>query len=186
MFGWKIINDEYLNYLRDNFEPKIPRTDYGENKMKPFFGELFETSGFVYVTQVTSPKPRHKELKQSIDFYKIIYNNRIISAVNLNYMFPVPKTEIFDLKYGNIDNYIIFLNENQRSRYIKLLQLEMNIIKGLPLKENSELLYYRKYELPNDNVSKRCFDFKNLEIGAAYWSEHKNEILSPKTADLRK
>lgn len=26
---WKIINKDYLDYLRENYESRIPRTDYG-------------------------------------------------------------------------------------------------------------------------------------------------------------
>lgn len=65
---WKIINEDYADFLRQNYEERIPKTDYGEDKLKPFFGELFRIGDLVYVTQVTSPKPRHFNLKQSIDF----------------------------------------------------------------------------------------------------------------------
>ncbi len=41
MQNWVVVDEKYLNYLRD-IEPKIPYSDYGENKFKPFLGELFE------------------------------------------------------------------------------------------------------------------------------------------------
>lgn len=71
MVTWKIINEDYTDYLRNKYESRIPHTDYGADKFKPFFGELFRINDLVYVTQVTSPKPRHYKLKESIDFYKI-------------------------------------------------------------------------------------------------------------------
>ena len=48
---WKIVNEDYLNYLRHN-ETRIPHSNYGEDKYKPFFGILFETNDF-YNTNFT-------------------------------------------------------------------------------------------------------------------------------------
>lgn len=39
---WLVIDEKYLNYLRDK-ESRIPKSDYGNDKYKPFFGVLFET-----------------------------------------------------------------------------------------------------------------------------------------------
>ena len=38
---WINVDENYLDYLR-NVEPRIPRTDYGSDRYKPFFGVLFE------------------------------------------------------------------------------------------------------------------------------------------------
>lgn len=67
--SWKIIKNEYLDYLRQ-YEQRIPLTDYGTRKMKPFFGALFEIDNLIYVTQVSSPKPRHMHMKNSLDFQR--------------------------------------------------------------------------------------------------------------------
>lgn len=169
MVTWKIINENYTDYLRDNFEQRIPRTDYGADKLKPFFGELFRIDNLVFVTQVTSPKPRHLKLKESIDFRKIYQGGRLISCVNLNYMFPVPDTELSILNYKDIDKYVSFQSEKEKSKYIQLLRYELSFINSLNLEKDAQDLYNRKQFLPNDNVSLRCFDFKALEIAAKKW-----------------
>ena len=46
---WINVNEEYLDYLR-KIEKRVPRTDYGENKYKPFFGNLFEKDDLCYIT----------------------------------------------------------------------------------------------------------------------------------------
>ena len=61
---WYIPDDEFLNYLR-NKESRVPRTDYGKEKYKPFFGALFEIGELVYITQVSHPKERHYKMKSS-------------------------------------------------------------------------------------------------------------------------
>lgn len=177
MFTWKIINEKYIDYLRDNYDSRIPQTNYGYDKLKPFFGALFTIDDLVYVTQVTSPKPRHNSLKQSLDFYKIYNGNKLISCVNLNYMFPVPQDELTDLKYKNIDDYVAFSDSVSRSKYIQLLKFELMKINKLSLDKKALTLYDHKYSKPNDLISKRCFDFKQLEQGAQKWITLKSDFL---------
>ncbi len=170
MITWKIINEDYTDYLRNNYDKRIPKTDYGCDKLKPFFGELFRIDNLVYVTQVTSPKQRHYKLKKSVDFYKIYgTNHNLISCINLNYMFPVPDTEITDMKYKDIDRYVTFKSMTDKSKYIQLLKYELTVINTLFIEQAAQDLYERKYILPQDSVSLRCFDFKALEIGAKKW-----------------
>ena len=174
MVTWKIINEAYTDYLRNNFEARIPNTDYGIDKYKPFFGELFRIGNLVYVTQITSAKQRHYKLKESVDFYKIYSGNKLISCVNLNYMFPVPDTELFDMKYSELDKYVSFSSLEDKSKYIQLLKFELSEINKLSLEESAIDLYNRKYQKPLDKVSLRCFDFKALEIAAKNWINNKS------------
>ena len=67
---WINVNEEYLDYLR-KIEKRVPRTDYGENKYKPFFGNLFEKDDLCYITQISHAQERHRKLRQQKDFYKI-------------------------------------------------------------------------------------------------------------------
>lgn len=168
---WKIINNDYLDYLRENYESRIPRTEYGNDKLKPFFGELMRVGDLAYVTQVSSAKPRHNKIKANIDFQKIIHNDKLIAVINLNYMFPVPASEMIDLEYGKIDEYVDFKNDIVKGKYIDLLKREMKHIRELPLENNAHLLYALKYDKPEHAISKRCFDFKALETGAYNWND---------------
>ena len=103
---WCTIDKDYISFLK-KYDSRIPNIDYGNNGYKPFFSPLFEKDGLVYVTQISSKKPRHLKMKESIDFVKIFNktNKNLISVINLNYMFPVPKSEIIEVKYKNIDNF---------------------------------------------------------------------------------
>lgn len=71
MLKWKIVDEEYLNYLRNYYESRIPYSNYGRDKYKPFFGELFRVGDMSYITQISSPKQRHYSMKNSMDFIKI-------------------------------------------------------------------------------------------------------------------
>lgn len=162
---WKVLNDTYLDYLRNKHESRIPYSYYGEDKFKPFFGSLFEIDDMVYVSQISHPQDKHLKMKQNIDFYKIYHpdDGRLISVVNLNYMFPIHKSLLIDLEYKEIDKHRAFVSDEAKSKYIDLLNIELKIINELPIIENATKLYNNKYTYPDNKVSKRCFDFKQLE-----------------------
>ncbi len=61
MQNWVIIDEKYLDFLRAA-EPRIPFSDYGTDKYKPFFGVLFEIGDLVYVTQISHAQPRHMNI----------------------------------------------------------------------------------------------------------------------------
>ncbi|MDR1701246.1 MAG: type III toxin-antitoxin system ToxN/AbiQ family toxin [Sporomusaceae bacterium] len=162
---WKYVDEEYLNWIRIKYEARIPNTDYGEGKYKPFFGSLFRIGELIYVTQVSSPKPRHNKLKNSIDFFKIHrpVSDILIAVVNLNFMFPVHESLVKDIEYRDIDKYCSFKNTDEKNKYIDLMRVEMQEINKLDIVTASKRLYQLKYDKPNHNASLRCFDFKNLE-----------------------
>ena len=162
---WINLNEEYLNYLRKT-EKRIPQTDYGTDKYKPFFGVLFEIGDLYYVTQVSHAQQRHQKLKQQTDFYKIFdpkNPKRLIAVVNLNYMFPIPKSQTTPFEKKNIHTYRTFKNETEKSKYIDLLDTELSVINSMDIGTKAKELYDLKYDKPEHVVSKRCIDFKNME-----------------------
>lgn len=162
---WINVDEKYLDYLRGH-EKRIPMTDYGSDKYKPFFGVLFEVDDLYYVTQVSHPQARHYKLSQQKDFFKIFDPRdykRLIAVVNLNYMFPIPKKYTSDFDKKNIHLYRTFVSEQAKNKYIHLLNTELKSINKMDLGTKARALYSLKYELPNDSVSKRCIDFKEME-----------------------
>lgn len=165
---WINVDEKYLDYLR-SIEKRIPKTDYGSDRYKPFFGVLFEKDDLYYITQVSHPQDRHKNLKQQRDFYKIfdpVNTNRLIAVVNLNYMFPIPKDHTYEFKKKEIHLYRTFKTEEEKGKYIDLLNTEMKVINKMNLGKKALELYNLKYDKPFDKVSKRCLDFKMLETCA--------------------
>lgn len=170
MQNWLIVDEKYLDDLRENVEPRIPLSDYGPDKYKPFFGVLFERDELLYVTQISHPQPRHKTLKNSLDFKKIFVPDkdpskpdRLMAVVNLNYMFPIHKSLVHDLEYKNIEKYRTFSSIQEKSKYIDLLRTELNIINTLKLEDAAQKIYSLKRTSPKNMVAKRCFDFLKLE-----------------------
>ena len=161
--NWYTLDAQFLSYLR-GFECRIPEIDYGQNALKPFFGALFEINDLVYLTQVSHPKKRHISMKVNKDFYKLYdKNNCLIGVVNLNYMFPIPKKYLIEVTYNNISNFKNFKDDTEKNKYITLLKKEMKEIKSKNIKDRASDLYKHKYTFPDCPISKRCFEFKELE-----------------------
>ncbi len=171
---WCTIDSEYINYLK-KVDGRVPNTEYGEYKFKPFFSPLFEKDGLVYVTQISSKKERHLKMKEQVDFIKIYdeKNNNLLGVVNLNFMFPVPKDKIINVNYKDIDKYRKFRSEKEKENYIHLLKEEMKQIK----KRQINLLSEKLYEIVKINpfVSKRCLNFSLLEEKAVEFIQLKEQ-----------
>lgn len=165
MQNWVVVDEKYLDYLRSK-ESRIPQSNYGVNKYKPFFGVLFEVGELVYITQISHAKPRHESMKSAPDFTKIFLDNKLVAVVNLNYMFPIHKSLITPLKYKNIGLHRTFESEKAKSQYIDLLAKELAEINRTNIEVQAMRLYKRKLNFPEDFVSRRCFNFLELESAA--------------------
>ncbi|EGT3604705.1 MAG: Toxin ToxN, type III toxin-antitoxin system [Bacteriophage sp.] len=159
---WCTIEKEFLDKLR-NYESRIPNTDYGQEKFKPFFGVLFEVGDLCYVSQVSHKKSRHYNMTDNKDFIKLYNGNRLLAVVNLNYMFPVHKSKLINVEYKNISDFRTFENDIEKGKYISLLKKEIREIKNKNVSQKAQDLYKFKYDYPNHFVSLRCLDFKDLE-----------------------
>lgn len=173
---WLTVEEEYMNYIRE-YENRIPKTDYGNDKFKPFFGSLFEVDGLIYITQVSHPQTRHFTMKENKDFFKLYDQNKLIAVVNLNYMFPVHKNDLIDVNYRNIGEFRSFKNEKDKNGYIAILKKEMKQIKTREIHLRALELYNNKYKYPSDKVSLRCIDFREIENKCMEY-RHKKESKS--------
>lgn len=162
MLDWITIDEKYLDYLRKNVDSRIPRVEYGPNHYKPFFGVLFETGDFAYVSQVSHPQPRHASISGP-DFVKVYDGAKMLCVVNLNYMFPIPKKKVNYLDYRNIQAYRSFVSEKEKNDYIALLKREMSIMQTMGIEEKAKKVYKLRALYPESFVAKRCLDFTRLE-----------------------
>ena len=119
------------------------------------------------------------------DFIKIYISDRdpsrpdrLAAVVNLNFMFPVPKTEIENLQYRDIERHRSFRSPQEKSQYIDFLSRELAQINTLGIEAKARRLYRLKIQFPENFVSCRCLNFENLEaLALAYPGE-----LSPESS----
>lgn len=166
MQKWVTISEKYLDYLRE-FDSRVPFSNYGKNKYKPFFGTLFEKDGLIYVASISHVQQRHISMKNALDFIKIYIPDgkfdRLVAVVNLRYMFPVPKDIIEELYYRDIAKHRSFSSDEEKSKYIDLLKKELASINTMNFEKKAKRLYLLKNDYPDSKISKQCIEFKLLE-----------------------
>ena len=150
------VDYKYCNYLR-KFDSRVTY-NAGSKELRPFVGVLFTINKCEYFAPLSSPKDKHKRLRNTLDLIKIKRGE--YGVINFNNMIPVVKDnyEEFDLNKVTSDkkemkriilmnNQLRWLTSNKKDIYTK-----------------SKLLYnlYKNDKLPK-NVKDRCCNFPLLE-----------------------
>lgn len=139
----------------------------GNKHLRPFVGILFTINKCEYFAPLSSPKEKHKKLKNTIDLIKI--KNGEYGVVNFNNMIPVTKQNYIEFNLKQIPN-----TKKEKSR-LNLLRNQLRWLtshkKDIYIK--SKLLYelYRKNKLPI-NVKERCCNYVLLETKCKEFNEN--------------
>lgn len=150
------VDSKYCDYLRQ-YDNKVSY-NAGTKDLRPFIGVLFMIDKCEYFAPLSSPKPKHSKLKNTLDLIKIENGN--YGVVNFNNMIPVMDK-----------NYVIFdLNKKTENRAENFrLELLRNQLRWLTANKKDvntklKLLYnlYKSNKLPK-NVKDRCCNFPLLE-----------------------
>ena len=141
-----------------------------KKELRPFIGILFKIENCEYFAPLSSPKPKYKTMKATIDFLKI--KDGELGAVNFNNMLPVTTKNITKINFERI------LNSSDRA-YYKLLQEQIYW-----LNRNRNQLYKKSFQLyqkqianrlPN-SIMQRCCNFKLLEEKCTEYNQNKMNI----------
>ncbi len=159
-----IVNSKYCDYLR-KFDKKVIY-NFGVKENRPFIGVLFTVNDLDYFAPLTSPKPKHLKMKNTIDFYKI--DGGKLGAINFNNMMPLVKNAYEVIKlYGenqNIDNIA----------YLKLLRDQYYWLNAhlIQIQHKSENLYrmYASGRL-DSRITERCCNYRLLEEKCKEWKK---------------
>lgn len=150
------VDSEYCDYLR-RFDNKV-MYNKNEKELRPFIGILFEIDNYEYFAPLSSPKEKHKKMKNTIDFFKI--KGGELGAVNFNNMIPV-RISFYTLIDLNKETLTV-----EEFKYQKLLQEQLQWLNAnyYQVKNKSFKLYqlYNDGRLP-EKIKMRCCNFKLLE-----------------------
>ena len=146
------INHAYIDYL----SPYAPHLFHNKQPFqqheRKYIGILLKVNHMHYFAPLSSFKPKHKKMEESLDLIKL----KNYAVININNMFPVPEGQY---TYVNISNETDF-------RYRTLLLSEYRIIKKLQdrIQKNAAIVYRHKLEKGTSTpLAKRCNDFISLE-----------------------
>lgn len=149
------IKDDYITFLRQ-YDSKVYEN---KNQTRPYVGVVLEINSIKYYAPFSSPKTKHKKMKNGKDFRKI--NNGIYGAINFNNMIPVLDDVLIEIDIANI----------QDMKYRRLLQNQYNFIKAdekgiLKTAENLRNLIMQEESKISEHdkiVKLRCCNLKILE-----------------------
>ncbi len=162
---WYVVDKDYTRYLMQ-FDSHVGYVEYGD-RLKLHIGILFSINKFNYYVPISSPKPKHQKMSNSLDFHKLMDANTgyLYAVLNLNNMLPVPDQCLKQLKYNQIEDYRLFSCQKEKTDYIYLLQKEKQLIDSVQniLQNKAKKLYKKCKENPYSSLALRCCNFSLLE-----------------------
>ena len=109
------IKDDFITFLRQ-FDQKVPDN---KNESRPYVGVVLEIETIKYYAPFTSPKLKHKKMKNGKDFRKI--NNGIYGLLQNQYNY-IKADESAILRTAENLRKMIFENENDLSEHDKIIK----------------------------------------------------------------
>lgn len=156
------VSDNYIDYLVPFAEHLFHNKKKNQKNNRKYIGVVFEVNGLNYFAPLSSFKPKHIQMKESVDFLKV----KNYAVINLNNMFPVPLGECryVDISKVKDNNYKALLLAEYR--YIKSIQNR--------IRKNASTVYYHKIKNGNSTpLSKRCNDFDLLENACNMYKDNR-------------
>lgn len=159
-----VIDKEYLNYLREYGDEKVPKHDY--KNVKFYTGVVFNINNYYYFAPISS---FHEQ--QKTNFLIKVQDNKsedrmkVSSSVRCCYMVPVPESI---LKVMDINNYPDVKSRGLIRKELKWCKQHSQEIKKLAEK------VYKWGANKNSPLSKNCCDFKRLEAAHDKYIEENN------------
>ena len=121
------IKDTYINFLR-KYDEKVPEN---KNESRPYVGIVLTIGDIEYYAPFSSPKPKHKKMRNTKDFRKI--GGGLYGAINFNNMIPVVKSALIYINIKSIDDV--------KYRSLLLNQYRSIVSDADKIKENASELY---------------------------------------------
>ncbi|WP_244834941.1 type III toxin-antitoxin system ToxN/AbiQ family toxin [Clostridium sp. BJN0001] len=143
------IKEEYINYLR-KFDDKVL---FNKKEKRIYIGIIHIINNVKYCIPLSSPKEKHKKMKNSIDFLKI--NGGYDGAINFNNMIPVLESVIL--------NFDIMDEEKEGYRNILFNQVKFIKKNNKEIIEKADKLYKKVTIYKSNYLLKRCVDYRLLE-----------------------
>ena len=146
------ISNKYIDYLSPYAPHLFQNKKLGQRNERKYIGIILQVNNVDYFAPLSSFKPKHEKMEEMLDFIKV----KNYAVINLNNMFPVPKTEC---------SYVDISREKD-VRYRSLLLAEYRYIKSIQekIRNNALVVYKHKLEKGNSTgLAKRCNDFILLE-----------------------
>lgn len=159
------INIEYIKKL-NSADSRVHYDISDTYDRKPYIGIVFSIQDYLYLIPLSSPKNKHRNMRNTLDFHKIEDESNFMGVLNINNMIPV-----FDhpaiIKKIDVEDYIESSNDDDVN-YGFLLTNQVTFINSNVERKTIKDKARKIYTQYNDNtlainVRNRTNNFKKLE-----------------------
>ena len=153
-----------LKYIRDlhNVDDRVLSISPQTHKSnRPFVGVVIIVDKHQYCIPLSSPKEKHHNMKNDVDFSRIIVENKLIGVLNFNSMIPVNNNVIakLNIKISPLDSIADKSYKILCAKELNWVQKNQDII----VRKANKLYNMIISGKANGNLKKRCLDFQILE-----------------------
>ena len=134
---------------------------------RPFVGIVIVCGLQKYCIPLSSPKPKHKSMKNDVDFTKILDGEKLIGVLNFNNMIPVDEGCMIPLNL-RITGKDDIASKKYKKMAIKQLDWCRRNQEAIVKKAN-KLYMMVQSERASGFLKKRCCNFKKLEKVLQKW-----------------
>lgn len=164
------IDEDYCNYLRKT-DFRVPY-NMDEKHNRPFIGVVVSINDVDYFAPLSSPKPKHKTMKNQVDFRKL--KGGEWGAINFNNMIPATKEVLIKLNL-NIETD----DDKKTIKYKELLRNQISWCNSRKdeIREQAKALYDSvTHKTCRGNLLMRCCDFLALESVYRDYIKHEDYV----------
>lgn len=167
-----LIDMKYVRNLAKADDHVMSVSPQTGKETRPFVGVVVICGKEKYCIPLSSPKPKHRSMKNDVDFTKIMDGERLIGVLNFNNMIPVDESCILplDLKVSLKDDAPTKSYKIMAAKQLSWCQRNQDAV----IKKANKLYLLVQSEKAGSFLKKRCCDFKKLEKVRQKWTEAKH------------
>ena len=164
-----LIDMKYIRNLAKEDDRVMSVSPQVGKETRPFVGIVIVCGVQKYCIPLSSPKSKHKTMKNDVDFMKILDGEKIIGVLNFNNMIPVSENCIvpLDLRITGKEDSATKSYKKMAAKQLDWCQHNQEAI----IKKANKLYMMLQSDKVSGFLKKRCCDFKKLEIVQQRWME---------------
>ena len=167
-----LIDMKYIRNLAQADDRVMSVSPQIEKETRPFVGIIIVCGEQKYCIPLSSPKPKHKSMKNDIDFMKIMDGEKLIGVLNFNNMVPVDESCInpLELRITKKDDIATRNYKKMATKQLDWCQHNQDAI----VRKANKLYVMLQSDKASSLLKKRCCDFNKLEIVNQKWIKNRN------------
>ena len=156
-----IVDIKYVRDLAKKDDNVMSVSPQKNKENRPFVGIVIICANKKYCIPLSSPKEKHKTMKNDIDFMKIYDEDKIVGVLNFNNMIPIDEryAKVLDLKINKQDSVPVIYYKKICTKQLKWCREHQETI----CKKASKLYKMITSGKANNHLKRRCCNFCKLE-----------------------